>query len=117
MTALAATLDRTTESSGGKLRAPAVAVETCSRHPGRPAVITTPDVDLTRPWSEALFGLRLDLQSRHRSDGTITNRLCSATIMARHAIAAGLDRPADVTYMWLAQGTRIARLVIRSDIQ
>ena len=65
-------------------------------------MVDTPDVQFTDQWTEAQFGLRLDPQSRHRSDGTITNRLCSSTIMAKHAIAAGLAGPADVTYTWLA---------------
>jgi len=66
-------------------------------------VVTTPGVQLTKPWEAALFGFRLDLQSRHRSEGTICNRLYSSTIMARHAIAAGLTDPAELDYPWLAQ--------------
>ena len=66
-------------------------------------MIPTPDTELTRPWTEAFFGFRLDLQTQHRSEGTIRNRMCTSQIMARHAIAAGLDDPADVTYAWLAK--------------
>jgi site-specific recombinase XerD len=65
-------------------------------------VIDTPAVELTRAWNEALFGFKLDLQSQHRSGGTIRKRLCSSTIMARHAVGDGLD-PGDVTDPWLAR--------------
>jgi integrase len=103
MAALAATLDRTPATfASGKSRRSPVAVGTHSLQRGRPAVVPTPEVEITRPWAEALSGFRLSLQAQHRSDGTIRNRLCTSTIMAKHAIAAGLE-PADADYGWLAR--------------
>ena len=66
-------------------------------------MVATPDVQLSKPWTDALFGFKLSLQTQNRAESTITNRLCSARIMARHAIADGLDGPADVDYAWLAR--------------
>ena len=58
---------------------------------------------MTKPWTDAMFGFKLALQTEHRSESTITNRMCSTRIMVKHAIAAGLDGPADVDYPWLAR--------------
>jgi hypothetical protein len=104
MTVLAETFTPPTATSVTvKTGLPAVKVLTHSlKHVGRRPVIDTPAVELTKAWNDALFGFKLDLQSQNRSEGTIRNRLCASTIMARHAVGDGLD-PGDVTYPWLAR--------------
>jgi len=60
VTALAATIDQPAATlASGKGWHPAVGVETCSLRHGRPAVIPTPDTELTRQWADALFGFKL----------------------------------------------------------
>ncbi len=60
-----------------------------------------PNVELTTEWLDALRGYRLHLKSLNRSAGTIAGALSAASIIGRHAVAAGLTDPRQVTKGWL----------------
>jgi site-specific recombinase XerD len=62
-----------------------------------------PDVQITDAWLEAWTGFELDMTVRELSPRTIRVRKSSWSILARHAIAAGITDPAGVTKSWLTQ--------------
>jgi len=54
-------------------------------------VVPTPDLEPTKHLTDALFAFKLYLQSQHRAEATIRNRMCSGTIMAKLGTADALD--------------------------
>src|ERR1022692_1186122 len=72
MTTLAATTVRPAATlASGKSRLSPVAEGTAvpQRH-GRPPVVATPDVQMIKPWADAMFGFKLSLQTQNRAEST-----------------------------------------------